>query len=421
MSMLKDTPPAVVSEVDNSLDDRTMRVRSAWYRQFEDTYTYTWVVDVFEDTIVVCANEKHFRVGYTDADETVTFNDPDTWERVTITYQPYNATAEPDMTDDQPAEPTDDDAMTEAVTESLRGVIEANGKITEAVIVVEGVSANKNQYTAQALESGVRVFSGSKMYVDHPTKIEESQRPERSVRDVVGILGEAYVGTDKHGHTALRAPLTISESESWLTTKINEGIIDGLSIRASGKGKRDGDVFVVEAFIESPHTSVDFVTVPAAGGYVDLNESARPEADTDDEPVQESNQEIVELREAHDRLIEENNRLFKQVRESEAATALGALIPPTLPEVARQRIGQQATPIIEAYATHGSTQTAADLREALQEIVEAERAYIAQLVPNGAVFGLQPPTEQPNIETLLNEAFDFLPDAQRKIAVKGRS
>jgi hypothetical protein len=41
-------------------------------------------------------------------------------------------------------------------------------------------------YTKQALESAVPAFEGKKAYADHPSRSEESDRPERSVRDIVG-------------------------------------------------------------------------------------------------------------------------------------------------------------------------------------------------------------------------------------------
>lgn len=58
-----------------------------------------------------------------------------------------------------------------------------------SVILLQEGLGNLNDafyYTKEALESAVEIFEGKKIYADHPSKTEEQDRPERTVRDVLG-------------------------------------------------------------------------------------------------------------------------------------------------------------------------------------------------------------------------------------------
>lgn len=58
----------------------------------------------------------------------------------------------------------------------------------KAILIQEGLG-NLNDaffYTREALQSAIPIFEGKKIYADHPSRIEEQDRPERSVRDVLG-------------------------------------------------------------------------------------------------------------------------------------------------------------------------------------------------------------------------------------------
>lgn len=410
-------PVNKVLEAGGSLDDQLERVRVAWSKYREgNTDDYSWVCDVFPEYTIVRFGDytgpRYFKVDYAVADDVVTFAEQSTWQKVKLDYVPDT---------DGP------DANT--VAESFRVVIETpRGKRPEAVIVVEGESANKRLYTPAALQSGIAVFSGRAVFADHPTTVEETQRPERSVRDVVGKLGEAYVGKDKNGTPALRAPIVISEAEPNLKTKIKEGIIGDMSIRAHGSGKPNADgVFVVEKFIDHPHTSVDLVTVGAAGGYVELAESHRhtKAEDEPETPVEEAAAatEIIALRESNQRLLEQNTNLFREARTYQGVAKLQAILRDSpLPNASKKRVWESAKPMLEAYGTHGSQQTIEQLTAELTRLAEAEKAYLAQVAPNGAVTGLQLPIEENKTPaTILAEAFKGLvPDDQLDIAVRGR-
>lgn len=164
--------------------------------------------------------------------------------------------------------------------------IDTDGNLS-GIIVVEGESGNGNVYTSAALENGVAVFAGKPIYADHPTRSEERDRPERSVRDLVGALPEnpddLWVDEIAEGEFAGRKALfyrngVLSETADWLATLIREGIAGAQSIRADGLGNwldPQRTRFQVEAFASA--TSLDFVTKAAAGGRAGLQESASQE------------------------------------------------------------------------------------------------------------------------------------------------
>jgi hypothetical protein len=302
------------------------------------------------------------------------------------------------------------------------------------------------------------------MFADHPTPVEEAQRPERSVRDAIGRVVSPYMGKSESGQPALRAKFRISEAESVLKTKIEEGILGDLSLRAFGQGRRDkaSGNFVVEAFQTNPFTSVDVVTIAAAGGGIEaLAESqrtaitqavlkgittedlARERPDLVQEAALAPSIEVKQLKEAqaveqkkldevqadNTRLLEENTRMFKELREGQAQGVLTGVLgeaAKALPKAAVERLQAQAKPLVEAFATHGSQQTSEQLTEAVKALVEAEKAYLAQIVPNGAVSGLTSMTPAPDAETAaknLEEAFASIPGMgpqKAKLAAQGR-
>ncbi len=449
--------PGWVQEAGGSLDDFINRVRDAFYKQHQGDLGYSvWVVDVFPDHVVVRTNDHYYRVELAVTDEAVTFGDRAAWQEVKLDYVPVvstDADAEP-----APTETAESGTVEESLRLDIRLPLQEAKKdkdgLLDGVIVVEGQSANKNVYTAAALASGVNIFDGALMFADHPTAVEEAQRPERSVRDVVGRVIAPYMGQTESGKPALRAKFKISEAESTLKTKIEEGILGDLSLRAFGQGRRDKATgnFIVEGFQANPFTSVDVVTLAAAGGGIEaLAESQRTALTqavlkgitTEDlarerpDLVQES-VEVKQLKEAqvmkleevqadNTRLLEENTRMFKELREGQAQSALSSILgeaAKALPKAAVERLQGQAKPLVDAFATHGSPQTAEQFSEAVKALVEAERAYLAQIVPNGVVSGLTSIAPAPETTAKdLEEAFASIPGMgphKAKLAAQGR-
>lgn len=101
-------------------------------------------------------------------------------------------------------------------------------------------------YHRDALESAVPVFTGSKIYADHPSTVEEEVRPERSVRDVLGHFENLTVETDKNERAMLTGEVVILPDKpfEWARALMRHSIehakkfpekdFIGLSINASG-------------------------------------------------------------------------------------------------------------------------------------------------------------------------------------------
>ncbi len=161
------------------------------------------------------------------------------------------------------------------------------------IIVVEGKSKKGNIYTKAALESGRQIFAGKPIFADHPSRAEDRDRPERSVRDLVGKLPadpvDLWVAPITEGPREGKNALfyrngILSETADWLKTLIREKIAGAQSINALGGGDaNEGGDFVVEAFLEAK--SLDFVTSASAGGEGHLQESANTSQPTNEETV----------------------------------------------------------------------------------------------------------------------------------------
>ena len=106
-------------------------------------------------------------------------------------------------------------------------------------------------YTRQCLETAVATaaFEGKKCFADHPSMSEEQDRPERSVRDILGHFENVHIEETKDGSARLVADLIIPHTHSfeWARTLVASSIsfakkypdreLVGLSINASGDAK----------------------------------------------------------------------------------------------------------------------------------------------------------------------------------------
>jgi len=268
------------------------------------------------------------------------------------------------------------------------------------VIVVEGESANRNYYTKEALESGIEIFRGKPIYADHPTRTEEADRPERSVRDLVGRLSDNptdfWVAEIAEGPLAGRHALfyknaKLSESADWLVTLIRECIAGDQSINATGRGDwaSDGIVFTVEAFADA--TSLDFVTQAAAGGRGQLQESQRaPQQSIEDIFSELTFAQLVEARPdiVNDIATRERRKAYgekKQLQElqeeAQMSKKLQGEVQALRREVTQQKrqMRQQRAAAIVSEATSGMPEGAARrvrrlLESQMRQFVEQEEA-----------------------------------------------
>jgi len=147
------------------------------------------------------------------------------------------------------------------------------------VLVINPGQGSSAHYEEEQLERDVHSFDGGQVYVDHPGLKERKDRPERSLRDLVGPI----VGTPTYDKSGPEGPGMYSE---FRVAKHYRDFVEELgpavSLRAGGKavmktinGKQTK---VAERF--NPGAGYDLVTKAGRGGkMVPLYEAATAVAD----------------------------------------------------------------------------------------------------------------------------------------------
>ena len=195
---------------------------------------------------------------------------------------------------------------------------EAEYTVQNVRLIKSGWSLNEKHYLDEALAEAAHLWEGAKAYADHPGKEERRNRPERSIRDIVG-----YYTAPRHGSGSTMADMKVlGEARQWLWPLIQETVatrvpLVGLSINALGTtklGEAEGKRGIIVEAITHAH-SVDVVTTPAAGGgFTQLTASDDGGWTT---AVLESLQ-LEELREARPDLVETLKREWKTTRDTDA-------------------------------------------------------------------------------------------------------
>jgi hypothetical protein len=236
------------------------------------------------------------------------------------------------------ANPDKDPAdMPEGIKESALDELDSDLlPLVEAVIGRDGVMPIKiiapgwgssGYYSEEVLKrDGPRVFSeGLHMFLDHPTRSEEVERPERSVRDLAAelVTPARWVDDDPHG-PGLYAEARVHEPYREFLADLAPNI--GTSINAVGKaapGEAEGKDGRIIQTIEYA-SSVDFVTTAGAGGLIPLYEAARAAkvhhdgGDVDMEKLQEAE---AKLQEAEVARVAAEEKLAEAQAALEAETA----------------------------------------------------------------------------------------------------
>jgi len=205
----------------------------------------------------------------------------------------------------------------------------------KTALIQEGMGNFRDRffYSKEALQSAIAVFEGRKCYADHPSRSDEMDRPERSVRDIIGHFENVHLDESEDGCATLVADLILLPDApfEWARSLVRHAVdygkrypnqeFVGLSINASGdaepvrmesvlndsslpQGCKPKLAQAVEMGIDelrmvrkiSEATSVDLVTEPGAKGKIisylesgakmgffnDIKESAEQEAGTSD-------------------------------------------------------------------------------------------------------------------------------------------
>jgi hypothetical protein len=209
--------------------------------------------------------------------------------------------------------------------------IQSNG--TARIRIIKPGWGSSGYYSEQMLERDAsKVYTyGLHMYLDHPTSIEEKGRPERSIKDLAAVIeGNVRYEKDNPDGAGVYADAHVFKPYRGMLKEMAPYI--GLSHRAQGKSKSGQAEGRSGSIIESLDKaySVDFVTLPGAGGgLVQMYESWRePETDknseTNNAPIEENKEDIMtitlkELKETRPEIIDELKAdILKESQETES-------------------------------------------------------------------------------------------------------
>jgi len=121
----------------------------------------------------------------------------------------------------------------------------------KTILIQEGLGNLKDTfyYTREALESAIPLFTGKKIYANHPSRDEEENRPERDVRDILGHFENIHIEEDEEGRAQLVGDVVVLSEEPfrWARALMNHAVdysekfpdkeFVGLSINASGNAQ----------------------------------------------------------------------------------------------------------------------------------------------------------------------------------------
>ena len=279
-------------------------------------------------------------------------------------------------------------------------------------LITEG-QGSTGVYTKEALQgSFAEAFPvGTHMYIDHATEVESFERPEGTLTKLAAVIAETPYWRDdpEPGMYA-----TVEVVEQWASFIEQVADIIGVSIHCGATLVQDDDIVtageplppVIESFIPSPVNSVDFVTVPGAGGrLVEALESFKKgnaimgSSNKHNSERKRMDKEFKEALEALDTKLsalvealadkakkkdEEDEEDAKKAKEEEedkakkAKEAILALTDSDLPEVSRVRVAEA---IARGYDAKAILDRETKLVESIRESLSG--GFAPEHVPSG--------------------------------------
>ena len=205
-------------------------------------------------------------------------------------------------------------------------------------------------YKEDQLERDRSAFDGGLVFIDHPSRKESKDRPERSLRDLVGpVVGTPIYERDGAAGPGLYGDVKVASH--WRPFLEDLGADIGVSIRAGGSAVMESvngkTTKVAEKF--NPGATFDFVTQAGRGGKMVAFEAATATADGKvnefmeaagfvesdgrteearfmewlDEPKKQEENEM-EPTEVQTKLVEADGRIVVLTEENETLTAENA-------------------------------------------------------------------------------------------------
>ena len=415
-----------VSEAERTYADRQRAVQRSL--SAAHTETYTWLVDMFDESLVYSQGGKYFQCSYAlDDAGNATFG-----EGVEVLPQTiYNPVGTPALTE-------------AAITGDCVPLVETElREATASLKLIAPGWGSSGYYPASTLRAAAPVFSkGTKMFWNHQTAAEEASRPEGDLSKLAAELVEDARWMDSGASgPGLYAKAKVFEQYAAPVKDLAPHI--GVSIRASGMG-RQGEAEGRQGLIVEKLTSaksVDFVTIPGAGGQIlSLFESAgrKPAASI---PVEESAMteeqikaliaaDVKPIREALTtaqaqvgELKTENARLRESIALQGARTVIESKLKTiTMPEMTRQRLTESL--VLRATVKDGALDVAA-LEALCVSEAQAEMAYLAgvggaRVVGMGAATAGEPKALDESALAGRLQGLFGLSEAGAKVAAAGR-
>ncbi len=243
-------------------------------------------------------------------------------------------------------------------------------------------------YPAEVLRrDGPNVFkSGTHVYLNHATAVEEAQRPEGDVRNLAGVLTTNATYIEDHAKgPGLYGRMKVFADHAQLVEEKAPHV--GMSIRASGVAESNKTKMGVPVLKElTSAESVDVVTRAGAGGMI-LTESAAPAAPIQQEVSGMDAAELKTLQESLSATQAVNAQLLERAIKADAREEATRLLEAvTLPPQAKTRI--VASVMAQGVPTKDGALDTAKLKEAVDAAAKAEGQYLASIIPSGNVIGM---------------------------------
>ncbi len=296
---------------DGSFDSIEEKVRAAikaslfFPEKINDQYADgPYIRDMYPDRCVVSYQGKMYEVSYAFVNEACVLGQP---KEVIETYVPVQE-KQAKIKEAEIVTIKEAQAMDFEVS-SFISLQEAkfNDQFSEVEVVLIEAGCNelkKRYYPDKTIREAAPIFAGWKMYLNHPTPLEEKERPERNLKDWVSTIRESYYVDGK-------AMGKVVIHDSWLRERLADPVARqhiGLSINTGGKisvGKVNGkDGYqIVEAIVPARRNgppSVDWVTEAGARGRV----SKLLESQTKGKKMELENATLKDLKESRTDLVE---------------------------------------------------------------------------------------------------------------------
>ncbi len=297
------------------------------------------------------------------------------------------------------------------LVEVSTGLVESPSQsgLYEIRLIASDVQGSSGYYSGAVLErDGAAAFpKGTKIFLDHPSRDDADNRPERSVRDIAGFLTE----TPAMGDDGLYGKVKFGRSYAHIVEDFGPYL--GMSIRASGEIEEAEDasgimVKKVSAIYPSPMNSVDVVTAAGANGAIieALHESIRETISEDKEPKGNIPMDEKDIEKIVAAIMEANKPFYT------AVTTIAESLKPVEEEGTETDMAAVTESAIEAGLTKSArARVVASVKAGIsvEEAIKAETDIRAEILAEaGTDNGEQSQGGTVRTSSNLNEAFDSL-------------